>query len=231
MSLQGLAKALGGTLRADNVMELDREGAIVTYRLSDRGVDTERALWTEVSTPRPEQYPLSITITPGRVSPGEARLDLDLGTPLFDKYFVVEAAPSDVVRILIDEPARQFLIEQRGELHVGTTRIRFAKPGEVLDPETAIALVDFVTGLARRVREAYAEADARPPATDGDPYRPQAVATDDARQRHREGELQNLRLLGGMQQRDSVRQGNRVMLAIVVSVLLVMAVAALVQAL
>lgn len=219
--LAPLATALGGVANATGAIEARRGDRVVTYRLVNRGAGSYHEAWTEVAAPRPAPYPLTMHVERGRARPNDARVDIELGTPVFDEFFVVEAAPADVVRLLVDETARAFLMAQTGAIELFTRgdAIVFARVGWVTDPTAAAPLVDFVAGLAARLRDAYAAADQAAAEPGGAPYRPHApnVATREDRRAEEVaaiGEVQRARYAA------FVRQGNRVVIAIVAVVLL-----------
>jgi len=219
-SLRDLAAELGGSVVSTNAITLVRHGVTVEYELADRGAGSNREAWTEVSARFPAHYPLRMTIERGRVKLGEPRIDIELGTPLFDEFFIVEAAPSDVVRHLVDDPARQFLLAQPGliELRAFGDTIRYATIGWVQSAAKATELADYVAGLASRVRDAYAAANVDPVVEAGDPYRPQAIAVGRVQQVRREQELDQLRAIEQVRYDRFTQQGNRTMMLIIVGV-------------
>jgi hypothetical protein len=170
-AIEELAKALGGTAVSNNLIRVTRDELEVDYELTHRG--EEVAAWTTVSASLPASYPVQLRIERGQLERGSHEVDVELGTPGFDDAFVVVAAPTDVVKILIDEQTRQFLLAQQGavELEVFRTTLTLRVIDWKTDRAAAIALVDLVARLASRVRAAYAEVDRD---ASGNPYRPEA---------------------------------------------------------
>jgi hypothetical protein len=80
-------------------------------------------------------------------------IDVELGDEVFDRAFVIEAAPGDVVRVLLDEPARAALLALRpcrfaldaGELHV-------SKPGTWVAPPDVARLVRLCLDVHERAQ-------------------------------------------------------------------------------
>jgi hypothetical protein len=215
--LQAMADALGGSITSSNAVTARRHGVAVEYRFGDRGAGSNHEAWTEVTAELPAHYPLTIRIERGRATPGNPVIDIELGTPVFDELFIVEAAPADVVRHLIDDKARTFLMAQPGLIELTTFGgLRFATPGWIADPTRAAELADFVAGLASRVRDAYAAANAAvPEPAAGSPYRPETGAAADRVQANREQEIAQIRMLDEMRYDAYRRRGALVFWGIV----------------
>jgi hypothetical protein len=102
---------------------------------------------------------------------------VQVGAPDFDAMFLVEAAPTDVVRALLDQPARAFLAsyaaaELTTERERGRHLLRFALPGWIEAVEPAAFAVNGVARIGSRLRDAYAAADEAVPVREaGSPYR------------------------------------------------------------
>lgn len=219
--IEDIAAALGGTVGSPASISARRHDIAVDYRLTDRGSDSNRESWTEVTAALPEHYRVSLRIQRGRPKPGVPVIDIDLGTPVFDEFFIVEAAPTDVVRHWIDERARQFLMAQPGliELTAWAGKVQFATFTWITDPAKAVELVDFVGGLASRLRDAYAAADLAVPVTEsGAPYRPESGAPAIDVQARREQEFRGLAIAATMRYDAYRRQAHWVFWTIVVVV-------------
>jgi hypothetical protein len=185
-----------------------RGGIRVEYRFRDRGTGKHRDPWTEVSAEIPAKYPLAMYVRrqgyhdEELVARGEL-VDVQIGDPAFDAAFLLEIAPADVARRLLDQPTRTLLaaydpVELFTVEHDGHRWLRFAFRTYCMDVEVARRLVDQVASIARRVRDAYADADAETPAeAAGSPYRPildDTRARDTAAERSREvAHLEQLR--------------------------------------
>ena len=104
-------------------------------------------------------------------------VDVDLGDPAFDRAFLVEAAPADVARILLDAPIRDLVAAERVvELSTvdvaGQPVLKLSTRRWVETSSEAVRMIDATTRIASRVREAFAEAHASVPIADtGSPYR------------------------------------------------------------
>jgi hypothetical protein len=160
------------------------DGVVVTYRFETRGSGSSAERWTEVDAQIPHAYPLELHVRRhGRrdrrlIAWGEM-IDVEVGDPAFDPMFLVEAAPSDVVRILLDAEARAFLASRSSsELDTlqredGTRALRLATSGWTEDVAAATTQLRAVARLASRIRDAFEIADhAHAPTDRGSPYRP-----------------------------------------------------------
>ena len=158
-------------------------GVAVTFRFESRGSGSNSESWTEIDVEVPRAYPLSLHVRHhgssdrASIASGEM-VDVQLGDAAFDEAFLVEAAPADVVRILLDHDARGLLAAHpRVELDtvdVGERRVlRLAILGWVEQTATATAAIGAVARIATRVREAFAAVDRTIAVQDkGAPYRP-----------------------------------------------------------
>lgn len=190
--LEGLARELGVKSVGTNELSYDRADLDVTARLlSGEGTHPEKL--TEITAPLPARYPLTIDLR--RARSGDATriqtgrvLDLELGDPAFDDLFLLQAAPSDVVRTLLDPEARALLVTVP-EVHLetvdGTLRLRL--PGWVEDRRVLEELTALVGRMAAGVRAAFAQ-DV-PTSVVGEPYRERPDASEEralAERRERE---------------------------------------------
>jgi hypothetical protein len=163
-------------------------GLPATVRFGRDGVGAGERRWTELEIALPHRYPLTMHIRPHheedrrRIARGDM-VDLDNADPAFDRRFLVEAAPIDVVHRLLDGATRNYLLQQRDvELTVDVDDrlvVRLALQTWLRDPAQARAALRVVAGLARRVREVYQQlydAPSAPALATGGPYRPSADA-------------------------------------------------------
>lgn len=144
-------------------------GVSTTIRFTHRFIDGQSEEWTELEVALPAGYPLELFLRRHHDwrdrTRGERReeLDVELGDPAFDVPFLVEAAPLEIARILLDVEARTFLAGSLDfELSTQVARgpvLRFAVPGWLEDlpaaRHTALQLIRIATG----VRAAYARAE------------------------------------------------------------------------
>jgi hypothetical protein len=181
--LERIAEAVGGHIE-DGARVVSSPGGITTrYAFITIGAGSSAESWTAVSAELPRGYPLQLRVDRGGPRPDLVErgilVDLELGDPEFDREFVVEAAPSDVVRHLLDPAARALLVERVGArlttVDDGDRRcVMYSFPGWDEAPGTAQRLTAELARLAGRVREAYAAAEAEAGLVDvGSPFRPQ----------------------------------------------------------
>jgi hypothetical protein len=159
--------------------------ANVWFRYVVRGSGKHKQYWTEVEAEIPPQYPLRLFVRKhgffdqGKIDRGDM-VDVILGDPAFDNAFLVEAAPADVARILLDARERAYLLElsQRLWLEITSERgevagIKLSLRTWVMDLGDAMRSVEAMVAIAGRVRDAYAAVDRATPVEDvGTPYRP-----------------------------------------------------------
>jgi hypothetical protein len=164
-----------------------RHGGAVTFQFATRGGGSNRESWTEIDVVVPSAYPLAIHVRRHRwldkagIGRGNM-IDLQLDDPPFDAAFVVEAAPEDVVRVLLDARVRCFLLShphvELETMTVGECKVlRLAIREWIEDVPAATAAIELVAGIGARVRDAYATVEAAPPyRPGGSPYRPEVDA-------------------------------------------------------
>jgi hypothetical protein len=158
-------------------------GIPVMFRFTTHGSGSNARPWTEIDVEVPASYPLAIHLRrhawldKGRIARGDM-IDLQLGDPAFDEAFLVEAAPEDIARGLLDAGARSFLLAH-GRIELDTVSegdlrfLRFALQGWIEDVPAATLAIDHAVRFGARVREAYAAADSAVPVrVGGAPYRP-----------------------------------------------------------
>lgn len=159
----------------------------VRMSLVTRGGGKQAQAWTEIDADIPARYPLALFVykhgwnDDAKIARGEM-VDVTVGDERFDRAFVVEAAPADVARVLLDERARQYLLALADKYHFtittegrGTDRVqlRFALRSWLDDAAEVMLAIETVAAIAGRVRDAYVAVEqAIAPAETGSPYRP-----------------------------------------------------------
>ncbi len=190
----------------DNFVTAKRDGVQVRLAYETRGSGSSAMSWTEVSVDIPAAYPLTLYVRRhgffdgGKIA-GGTMVDVILGDQAFDDAYLVEAAPADVVRELIDHRARAYLMgasymELVTERHGGRALLKLSIRRWEEDFPSAQVLIDEAIRLAQRVRSVYAKLATSPPTqVEGSPFRPQlkAVASDTAHAR--ENEVERVRVL------------------------------------
>ena len=161
-------------------------GAKVWYRLTTRGSGKNTTHWTEVDVEVPAQYPLRFFLRKhgwldqGKIERGEM-VDVIVGEPLFDQQFLVEAAPADIARLLLDQRERTYLMGLAQKLWfeitthtVGTkTHLKLSIRSWVFDIADAMCAIEAMAAIGGRLREAYAASERAAEVKDvGSPYRP-----------------------------------------------------------
>jgi hypothetical protein len=182
-ALSQIASVLGGQGTATAAFGV-RHGTSVRVELVTRGAGKSKEEWTVIDAAVPDAYPLAIHVRRqrwldvSRIAHGGV-VDLPLGDARFDEAFLVEAAPEDIVRALLDASARDFLLRfQRVELDTVSVAdfkvLRLAIRGWIEDAPSAIDAIDFLVRLGVRLRDVYLAIDGAAPARMvGSPYRPQ----------------------------------------------------------
>jgi hypothetical protein len=181
--LSEIATVLGGTATASTAFGV-RHGTTVRVELVTRGTGKSAEAWTVLEAVLPDGYPLALHIRRHhwlgvtRVARGGV-VDLPLGDAAFDKAFLVEAAPEDIARGLLDTSARDFLRHFR-RVELDTVAIadfkvlRLAIRGWIEDASAALVAIDFLVKLGVRVPDVYLAVDGAAPARiPGSPSPPQ----------------------------------------------------------
>ena len=201
------AQLLGGEHDGSNKAWGTQLGPKVTYELATRGAGSSAESWTHIHVQIPKKYPLAVHIRrQGKqdhslVARGEM-VDVLVGDKAFDDRFLVEAAPADVVRLLVDAEVRRLLCSYDDidldcvDRADGTRALVLGIRGWIETPALYTEPVQIMARLGQRVRDAYAAADAdlQSGAESGDPYRP--VADDQparAAQVSREAEVERVK--------------------------------------
>lgn len=173
-TLDMLAAALGGEAQPEaSQLTANRHGVRMIYRFADRGSGSSHEPWTDITVVIPDKYPLKLRVLRAIHVSARDMIDIEIGHPQFDHDFVIEAAPADVVRQLLDVQARAFLSGlSKLELVTGPSSLTLSVPGWQENVSEAINLVDGVARMGSRIRDAYAAADAAVAPKDvGSPYR------------------------------------------------------------
>ncbi|MEP6861324.1 MAG: hypothetical protein ABJE66_11920 [Deltaproteobacteria bacterium] len=197
-----LAKSLGGHLSSGNSVAGTYRHIQVNYRFVTRGSGSNAEQWTEVRAQLPGAYPLAIFIRRqawldrGRIERGQV-VDVELSDAAFDSRFLVEAAPAAVIAKLLDAQARQFLMRQ-GEVTLETEDtdgkcLVLSLRGWIEDPPAAEHLVEELTRIVRRVREAFEATNTGTVEMTGSPFREMPVVREDPHAAERQrSEVQRL---------------------------------------
>jgi len=160
--------------------------AKVEFRFTTRGSGKSTTYWTEIDAEIPAKYPLRLFIRKhgwldqGKIDRGEM-VDVIVGDPEFDDHFLVEAAPADVARLLLDRRERAYLLALSDKLWLEVTSvhdgdramIRLAVRQWVYDVNDAMRGVEAMAAIAGRLRDAYVNVEQATEVRDvGTPYRP-----------------------------------------------------------
>lgn len=157
-------------------------GAPSTLRFVIHGSGKRAERWTELEVELPVGYPFALHICPQgwtertSIAHGE-RVKLTTGDRLFDQSFVVEAAPADIVRPLLDARIRsQLYVLPSFELSTTTTAapMLHLEISCWVDVDEARALISALVSIANGLPEAYARVEAADaPRVIGAPFREQ----------------------------------------------------------
>ena len=184
-TLDALAESLRGVRTRSNQVVGTCAGAAIEFRFETRGSGSNTEHWTEIDVDIPASYPFTLHVRRhawrdrSKIKNGEM-VDVQTGHARFDDAFLIEGAPSDIVRELFDDHPLRALLEAETHVELGTHRegnrafVRFATRRWADDAIVACALIDGVARLPRRLRAVYAAADRDiPTELVGGPYRPQ----------------------------------------------------------
>ncbi|MBA3502073.1 MAG: hypothetical protein H0T65_17045 [Deltaproteobacteria bacterium] len=169
----------------------DVGGAKIWFRMTTRGSGKSTTYWTEVDAEIPEKYPLLLLVRKhgwldkGKIERGEM-VDVVVGDAEFDERFLVEAAPAEVARILLDPRERSYLLQLVNlQFDIDTIRtaekpvLRLSVRDWIYDINDAMRACEAMAAIAGRVRAAYAAVESATEARDvGSPYRPQLDDTE-----------------------------------------------------
>jgi hypothetical protein len=182
-----IAERMGGTAFGKERVQVTVDGLLVT--MLPALIENRRQ--THYIVDLPGQYPLALLVRPhargdaGKIARGEM-VDIRIGDLAFDDAFLVEAAPADVAKLLLDGETRAWLASlpspELSKPIDGVPQLRLVLPEWNEDPDEAERHFRGVARVASRVREAYATADAAIPTQQtGAPFREEI--DDEARQR------------------------------------------------
>jgi hypothetical protein len=165
-------------------------GVAVTFgceALQNRGSSSE--YWTVIDADITHAPPLELHVrrqgwhANAAIARGKM-IDVEIGDPVFDPMFVVEAAPADVVRALLDPELRGFLASHSSAkldtvVLAGHRKVlRLTVTGWIAGVADAMANIAAVARAASRIRDAFAVVDsANAPVESGAPYRQQLDET------------------------------------------------------
>ena len=181
--LARLARALEGQATTNGVTS-KRNGVAVAVRFVTRGSSSNMEWWTEVDAELPAGYPFTLGLRRHRRQDAEQiasgqMVDVQIGHADFDRVFLIEGAPDDVVKRVLEGPLLACLAREP-EATLDTVRdgerilIRFATRRWLAEPAEVVDVVDAVASAPGRVRAATVEANQgiALAVTDDDPYRP-----------------------------------------------------------
>ena len=198
-------------------------GLPMRFMLTSRGIGSGSEAWTELECQLPSATAanLQLALWPsGRdlereVAAGH-RIDIVVGDRVFDTAYMIEGAPTDIVRAVLDAETRAAL------LALGRCELRFPRPGPGLpnptdapasfavvqlamrgwleDEAGIIAALNALARLAQRLVAAPTEViEAIPLQTSGTPYR--AITSDAARTDARARQAHEVRALEALRKR------------------------------
>ncbi|MEZ4362462.1 MAG: hypothetical protein R3B48_19890 [Kofleriaceae bacterium] len=179
--LVSLAELLGGKHDGEASAEGRVLGLPASVTFVTRGDGARARPWTTIEVALPYPYPLALHIRDH--APRDRRqiargkmVDLDNSDPPFDRRFLVEAAPADVVRRALDAAARGYLMSQ-AEVELTTEpgprpALRLAVQRWMESPDEAADALRMLGRLVSRVRDIYQELADAQQVVSGDPYRP-----------------------------------------------------------
>ena len=189
----------GKTSPSTSTASGSRRGLAVTFSLTSRGSGSGAEAWTEIDVVRPATS-LVLELRPERrherrLKERSLTVDVETGDPAFDGAFLVEAAPADVARALLDADVRARLLAL-APVAIAPAHgwLRLEKRGWIEEPAVVVEAIDLAATIAARIPAAFAAADAALERAAGSPYRPELDAGDarSAKQR-RDEEVAELR--------------------------------------
>lgn len=238
-ALRSLAPHLGGTIASVGSAVAGQIGGVpvwVRYTTRRSGKHTEK--WTEIDADLPDKYPLSMFLRPHqwrdehKLSSGE-HVDIRVGNPAFDDAFLVEAAPTDVARVMLDDTLQARLLALlpknlatiKTQHNAGNAYLRLSLRFWLTDVQAVYQAAETMAWIASRVRLAYAAVEEQAQhAVAGTPYRPMLddQATRDAASA-RTRELMNLDDVRRTREAAERRRGVIIVVATLIGTLLVYA--------
>jgi hypothetical protein len=176
-----IANELGGQISGQSVYATV-DGVETVFRLAVRGSGKSAQRWTEVEVEVPAKYPLTLLVRRhewrdgGKIERGEM-VDVELGDRSFDDEFLVEAAPADVVKLLVDRKIRELMWSlENPELQTlrrdGKAVVQLAVRDWIRDRDHAARITRTLAVLGGSVRDAFATVEqATPLVREGAPFR------------------------------------------------------------
>ncbi len=213
--LEVIAGHLGGGYESNRAWG-EALGAKTTLEFTTRGAGSSSRNWTHITVEVPRAYPLAIHVrrhigSDRRVVARGDMVDVLVGDPAFDEAFLVEAAPVDVVRQLLDEPVRAVLTAHRDadletiEAPDGARSLQLGLPGWIEELEALRGSLATMARLGASVRSAFTAADhgTEALAAAASPYRPELDAQPArAAQAAREAEVDRIKAVRGKRAAD-----------------------------
>ncbi len=163
-------------------------GLEVVFHLTSRGSGSDAVSWTEVDV-EVSSYGLSIDLRPQTKHEEKLHgrglvVDLTFDDDPFDQAFIVEAAPADVVQILLDEAIRERLLAlEPVELSSRAAGLQLAKEGWIEDHDEMVEMIDLVATIGSQLEPAYRQADRAAEPTAETAYRGEQRGSEQLRQR------------------------------------------------
>lgn len=182
-TLQQLSRALDGEPDTSRSFAIARAGQHVTFRRARRPVGKSSVPWTEIDVEIPRVYPLAIYVHRQRagdrvaIERGET-IDVELGDGVFDAKYVIEAAPAAVIKKLLDDQTRTFMlthgtVELMTKDRGGARVLQLAIQGWNDDADATKRAIGAAIHVASRIRDAFIEAVEEVPLEEiGTPFRP-----------------------------------------------------------
>lgn len=184
--LAEVAALLDGTYdKRGRVARGAHNGIPIAVHFALRGTGYERTSyerqWTEIDVGVPRGYGLSLYVRrhewddTRRIARKEM-VDIALGDPVFDRQFLVEAAPAQIARAVLTAPIRNLLTshdtalltsERVGDRDVVRLAVRTWLPGGSI-----LLATDLLAALSASLRDAYASVATAALHGAGAPYRP-----------------------------------------------------------
>jgi hypothetical protein len=180
--LEQIGRMLGGGHDGSRTAWGSKLGLETTYRFATRGSSSNTEHWTEIEIELPP-YPLSFNVRRhgwfdrGKIERG-TMVDVIVGDPVFDEAFLVEAAPADAVKRLLDDVVRTQLatyrtVELTTETKDDQKVLRLAIRGWIEQEGDAQRAAELPVRIASRVRAVFAHLEKEAPTSiEGSPYRP-----------------------------------------------------------
>jgi hypothetical protein len=156
----------GATADATDRVAGTFRGIPVRWVYATRGAGSSATSWTEITVTLRPGAPVQLSLRPQTRREERLRdeglvIDLVLGDVAFDDAFVVEGAPADVVRALLDDALRAALLAARPELDLTDGKLDLAWMGWTEDADGIRRALELAIMVAERVPAAVASADAK----------------------------------------------------------------------